>query len=339
VDDGSTDNSLEICIQYADLDDRIKVIHQENKGLCGARNTTLRNATGDYIFFVDPDDYVDTSLVSDAIKAMEDTDADIALFGFNMMKGEKCTGGRVWNIDLNSDKLKMISGCIDGWEVWGRAYRSNLWEGLSFDPELRTCEDAYITGILMEKAKKVIALPKKYYYWQRAPHGSILQTRKANSYRDEFLSWQHSEEDNSNGLFKDICHQRSMIAAAKALLKNQKDKTLTKLQEENIRRYYKSHTDIPLSHAAIVYFKYRKDILASDVLGTVTDRTVKDSLKMYAVDSVQNFLSPDDKEKLKEFIISHSTKKLHFEYRILQHAIQHDNSFICKLVGMLFGLK
>ncbi len=130
-----------------------------------------------------------------------------------------------------------------------------------------------------------------------------------------------------------------MIAAAKALLKNHKDKTLTKLQEDHIHRYYESHTDIPLSNATIVYFKYRKDILASEVLGTVTDRIVKDSLKMYAVDSVQNFLSPDDKEELKEFIISHSIKKLHFEYRILQHAIQHDNSFICKLVGMLFGLK
>lgn len=72
--------------------------------------------------FVDPDDYVDTSLAKDAVEAMENSQADMVLFGVNIMKGEKCSGGRDWDSTLNSDQLKRISGCINGWELWGRAY-------------------------------------------------------------------------------------------------------------------------------------------------------------------------------------------------------------------------
>lgn len=50
VDDGCTDNSLNVCRHFGELDSRIKVIHQENQGLCGARNTSLRNCSGDYVF-------------------------------------------------------------------------------------------------------------------------------------------------------------------------------------------------------------------------------------------------------------------------------------------------
>jgi len=58
VDDGSTDNCLQICIEFANKDDRIKVLTQANQGVSSARNTGLENATGKFIGFVDPDDYI-----------------------------------------------------------------------------------------------------------------------------------------------------------------------------------------------------------------------------------------------------------------------------------------
>ncbi len=192
VDDGSTDDSLAVCTYYAGLDDRIKVIHQKNKGICGARNTSLMNCNGSYIFFVDPDDYIDTSLVQDSVEALERSNADIVLLGLNIMQNDTCIGGRDWNVNVSSDWLKLMTGCIDAWELWGRAYRRELWDGVYFDSTLRSCEDVYVSGILMENAKKVIALPKRYYFWHREPHGSIVQTRKVQSYRDEFISWQYS---------------------------------------------------------------------------------------------------------------------------------------------------
>ena len=60
--------------------------------------------------------------------------------------------GRDWDSTLNSDRLKLISGCINGWELWGRAYRKELWDEVFFDSKLRTSENVYVTGILMERA-------------------------------------------------------------------------------------------------------------------------------------------------------------------------------------------
>lgn len=339
VDDGSTDNSLAVCKRYAKLDKRIKVVHQENQGLCGARNTDLQNCCGEYIFWVDPDDYVDSSLVKDSVEAMEKFQADIVLLGVNIMNGDKCTGGRDWDTRFSSDQLKLISGCINGWELWGRAYRRHLWDGVRFDAKLRTTENVYVTGILMERAKKVIALPKRYYYWQRAPHGSIVQTRKAKSYRDEFIGWVHSRDMNSSPVFKEICEQRILIAAGKALFKNRKDHTLSEEQKVEIQQYYQSHTAIPLSNAALIYFKYRKEVLSERVTGQISQSTMKSALKMYAINSVQHILPVGDEKNLENFIALHSANNLRLEYRLLYRAIIHKQKVLYRLVGRVLKAK
>ncbi len=77
VDDGSTDNSGEICKQYAYRDSRIKCVYQENEGSVGARKTGLTNATGKYIVFVDGDDYVEKDYVKKLYELMIDNDVDM----------------------------------------------------------------------------------------------------------------------------------------------------------------------------------------------------------------------------------------------------------------------
>ena len=81
VDDGSTDRSGEICGQYALKDSRIKVIHEENAGLGEARNRGLRIASGDYICFVDSDDWIEEDYCKELAQAAERTNSDIAICG------------------------------------------------------------------------------------------------------------------------------------------------------------------------------------------------------------------------------------------------------------------
>ncbi len=76
VDDGSTDSSGKICDEYSKIDNRIKVIHQENKGLSGARNTGLDNATGKYIMFSDSDDTFEIDACEKLYNSIEETNAD-----------------------------------------------------------------------------------------------------------------------------------------------------------------------------------------------------------------------------------------------------------------------
>ena len=76
VDDGSDDGSGAICNQYADLDQRIEVIHQPNKGLVSARKNGLKRAKGDYIGFVDGDDYIETEMYERLLEEMQKSNAD-----------------------------------------------------------------------------------------------------------------------------------------------------------------------------------------------------------------------------------------------------------------------
>lgn len=77
VDDGSTDNSFSICQEYVAKDNRFKLIHQENKGLAGARNTCIKNMHGEFITWIDSDDVVDNNYLERLLEVQAETGADI----------------------------------------------------------------------------------------------------------------------------------------------------------------------------------------------------------------------------------------------------------------------
>ena len=78
INDGSTDNSLELCKMMASLDSRIKVISQENKGLSETRNKGLENATGDYVCFIDSDNYMEKDMIETLLKNALQNNADVS---------------------------------------------------------------------------------------------------------------------------------------------------------------------------------------------------------------------------------------------------------------------
>lgn len=89
IDDGSKDNSGKICDEYAQKDNRIKVIHKKNGGLSDARNTGLNIADGEYICFIDSDDYIHKDLVKDNLEKLIQQKADMICFNRFVINGEK----------------------------------------------------------------------------------------------------------------------------------------------------------------------------------------------------------------------------------------------------------
>lgn len=89
VDDGSTDDSSSICKKYLNQDLRFKYIYQENAGLSAARNTGITAASGEYITFVDSDDWLDTSAIEILYRNLKKYDADIAAGNYNMYNDSK----------------------------------------------------------------------------------------------------------------------------------------------------------------------------------------------------------------------------------------------------------
>jgi glycosyltransferase involved in cell wall biosynthesis len=88
VDDGSTDNSPQICEDYAKAYDIISVIHKENGGLSEARNTGISNAEGEYVYFLDSDDWIEPNTFSDLAEVIESDQYDIISFNQEFVKSE-----------------------------------------------------------------------------------------------------------------------------------------------------------------------------------------------------------------------------------------------------------
>ena len=86
VDDGSKDNSRNICIELQNLDSRIRVISKENKGVSSTRNTALDNATGEYIAFIDSDDLIHKDYLKILLSSMEKSNGQLAVCGFKERK-------------------------------------------------------------------------------------------------------------------------------------------------------------------------------------------------------------------------------------------------------------
>lgn len=87
IDDGSKDNSLEICKSYANKDDRIQVIHKENAGVSAARNTGIEAASGDYIAFVDSDDYIDENMYFNMMQKASEYNCDLVMCDCYKVRG------------------------------------------------------------------------------------------------------------------------------------------------------------------------------------------------------------------------------------------------------------
>ena len=117
VDDGSTDNSLEICNKYADMDKRIKVIHKNNGGLSDARNVGIENANGKYITFVDSDDFIENDMYELLYNDVCENNAEIAgcdYYLFNSLSTSKSDNITEKKCVLNPEqaliKMKKMTG-------------------------------------------------------------------------------------------------------------------------------------------------------------------------------------------------------------------------------------
>lgn len=106
VDDGSTDNSLEICKQYEKIYSKVKVIEKENGGVSSARNAGLLESTGEFVLFVDGDDYIEKDCISKCMDIIIKNNIDIIKFGFVKELSEKITKKYSFSVELNKKIIK-----------------------------------------------------------------------------------------------------------------------------------------------------------------------------------------------------------------------------------------
>lgn len=180
INDESQDKSIEICKKYIEEDKRIKIINQKNKGLSGARNTGLENATGEYIMFIDPDDIFELDACENLYKEIQKTDADYVIANYRNMDEDDTKWERP-AFDLNKYKEMQVSiedpvNCfyVMNSGVWNKIFKKSFLDeiGIKFI-EKTPAEDAIFTTYCFIKAKKVYYTPQIVYNYRLRESDSI----------------------------------------------------------------------------------------------------------------------------------------------------------------------
>ena len=179
VDDGSTDNSGRICDKYAKQDNRCIVIHQQNKGVSETRNTGLNLAKGEYISFIDGDDYIHPQMLEVLHKTLLKGDYDFSMVLYkevytkekfptisNYVYQEITQDQLIYNL-YNSSLKENIYPEINFHVVWNKLYKKSFIGTLSF---IKTSsEDTVFNNSLYLKCKRAITINQKMYYWVQRP--------------------------------------------------------------------------------------------------------------------------------------------------------------------------
>lgn len=169
VDDGSPDNCPKICDEYEKIDSRIKVIHQQNGGLSAARNAGLGISSGQFIAFIDSDDYVSNDYLFFMYDLIDKYDADIASCGAMEVypSGRSSPQSYDRSIHVMDSREALERMCYnEGFFVttWDKLYRRSLFEHISF-PEGKLFEDTGTTYKLVDRARIIVSCCEvKYYY-------------------------------------------------------------------------------------------------------------------------------------------------------------------------------
>ncbi|MBR3352187.1 MAG: glycosyltransferase family 2 protein [Lachnospiraceae bacterium] len=223
IDDGSPDNSGRICDEYEKKDNRIKVIHQKNTGLSGTRNLGIDVSKGDYMMFIDSDDYIDESMVSYLMERLTETDADIAMCDYYDVIDEKLfknnypvnefivNDNSKYDYLFNQYAVVTVIAC-------NKLYRRYVFDNVRY-PVGKTHEDEYVIAEILNNAKNVCYSLKPLYYYVRERTESIMNSFSVKKFDFEFAYNHRKEFFETLGLFQyaDLTEYTSVLLMIKRI--------------------------------------------------------------------------------------------------------------------------
>lgn len=253
IDDGSTDASSNICNEYVDKDRRVRVRHQQNGGLSAARNTGISIAKGDYIAFVDSDDFIHPQMIECLYKGMSENKVMLSVCGFKEVSSDDTmenefdeNGYRVYTAkellnmyyDYDEKKTLVIA-------AWNKLYHRDLLLTYNF-PAGKLYEDVYTTPKLLFTAEKICVNNSPLYYYFQRPDSimhSMDSRKKFDNYMDAFenmSAYVRKIGDEELTSKSEVCILKAtyVIERQNAVWSNKEyQRYVKKLYKENYRRY------------------------------------------------------------------------------------------------------
>jgi glycosyltransferase len=195
VDDGSPDNCPTICDEYSKKDERVRVIHKKNGGLSDARNAGMLAATGEYLMFVDSDDWLEKDAVTLLYQLLVEHNAQIAIGGMqrvedqtNIILQSEFNGEK--NVESMTKTQAMKTFFQNGCAAWGRLYHRSVHSGIKF-PVGEINEDEAIVLSLLDRCSVVVQTNEIVYNY-RCRAESITTS----AFSEKKLAWYRHCQDN-----------------------------------------------------------------------------------------------------------------------------------------------
>lgn len=224
VDDGSPDNCPKICDEYAQTDSRIKVVHKPNGGLSDARNAGLDIATGEYIGFIDSDDYIDEHMYEEMLSAIENADADLCICGYDRVDDDgKIKSSAHYNNALLSQEQAyemLVQGNVYFIVAWNKLYKRDVFENLRF-MKGRIHEDEFIMHHVYGECSKIVTLEKSYYNYL-VRESSITGVVKGNLKQLDYVESYIERIDYFHGIDEQVFASRLLPITINQFLKVKK---------------------------------------------------------------------------------------------------------------------
>lgn len=240
VDDGSTDCSAIICEQCSSEDSRIRVIRKNNEGAGFARNTGIEEASGEYLFFVDSDDYILCNCIERLLQIALQEKADIVKCSWVQGSEERYSRLPKKKRFFVHDNISAFRTRRMNIAIHGKLYKRTVVNGYRY-PKITTHDDEFMTYKLVYNAKKIIILDEEYYYYYLSPdsimrgkrHNQPLQYMKA--YDERLLFFLDNGEDELVG----ISHKEYAIRLMLSYLRYH-DYEHSDISEDELLRLYRS---------------------------------------------------------------------------------------------------
>lgn len=281
VDDGSPDECPKKCDEWANKDSRIKVIHKENGGLSSARNAALEVISGEYISFVDSDDYIHKDMYKIMIEDIKRTDADIV----RCAKYIDTDGKLQLQNKINKKKVYNKEEMLDSYfyhkddfcsGVWDKLYKAELFKEVRF-PNGVNSEDYYVYAIIYNKARKLYYNNEPLYFY-RIRENSICRVPvigehsfdkiKVSDKVYEYITQKYPQRETDAKAFQAIArfavyyvtlHQEHTIAMRKEWKKDMKSKRYDVVKNDKFSKIFKMKYVI-MSMFPAIYIKIKKMI-------------------------------------------------------------------------------
>ncbi len=189
VDDGSTDSCGIRCDSWAKRDSRVKVIHQKNQGLSGARNAAINMCEGEWITFIDSDDFVQRDYIKTLLELAEHYKVKISQCSYTEVEYQKVEEENTEEGVLDSARFLLSSKYRT--MAWGKIYKKEVFETVRF-PYGKIHEDMALTYRLVYEAGRIAYTTKKLYFYRTSRSGSIISSGRF--YREKLIVLQFLKE-------------------------------------------------------------------------------------------------------------------------------------------------